>query len=165
MPSSLTIALSVLAFVGMAVFWEGVAYLMHRYVMHGIGWFLHEDHHKTHGHRLQKNDLFVLIFALCSFLMIYLGLLHRIRPLWSAGFGVALYGVGYVSFHDIMFHRRIRGLKLRPWNRYLRRIVNAHRAHHRTLTRNGATSFGFLWAPRRYADDGPAPAPPSNAAG
>ena len=158
MPVAVTIVLSVIAFAGAAVLWEGVAYVMHRYVMHGFGWFLHEGHHRTHGHRVQKNDAYALFFAFCSFLLIYLGLLHRVPPVWSAGFGIALYGVGYVGFHDIMFHRRIRGLVLKPWHPYLRRIVNAHRSHHRTITKHGATSFGFLWARREH--DAAPPASP-----
>lgn len=158
MSSALTAILSVAAFLGTAVLWEAVAHFMHRRVMHGVGWFLHEDHHRTHGHRLQKNDLYALFFAFCSFLLIYLGLLHRLPPVWAAGFGVALYGVGYVGFHDIMFHRRIRALVWKPRSRYLKRIVNAHRAHHRTITKEGATSFGFLWAPRQY-ETPPTPAP------
>jgi hypothetical protein len=106
MSRGLTVALSVLAFVAMATAWEGVARFTHRHVMHGFGWFLHEDHHRTGGQRFQKNDLYALFFALCSFLLIYLGLEYRLPPVWSGGFGVALYGVGYVGFHDILFHRR-----------------------------------------------------------
>jgi beta-carotene 3-hydroxylase len=152
MSSTATVIVSGIAFLGTAVAWEGVAYLMHRYVMHGVGWFLHEDHHRTHGHRVQKNDAYALFFAFCSFLLIYFGLLRRIPPMWASGFGVALYGVGYVGFHDIMFHRRIRALIIRPRRPYLRRIIAAHRVHHRTTTKEGATSFGFLWAPRAYAE-------------
>jgi beta-carotene 3-hydroxylase len=152
MSTALTVILSIVLFVGTAMLWEGVAYFMHRHVMHGFGWFLHEDHHRTHGHRVQKNDAYALFFAFCSFLLIYLGLLHHVPPVWSAGFGVALYGVGYVGFHDIMFHRRIPGLVLKPTSPYLRRIIAAHRGHHRTNTKEGARNFGFLWAPRSYAN-------------
>ena len=42
---------------------EWTAWLAHRYLMHGLLWFLHEDHHvKTPG-ALEKNDTFFLIFA------------------------------------------------------------------------------------------------------
>jgi beta-carotene 3-hydroxylase len=30
---------------------------------------------------------------------------------------------------------------------YLKRIVRAHLIHHKTLTKRGAVSFGFLYAP------------------
>jgi beta-carotene 3-hydroxylase len=143
-------AVTILIFFAAALFWELVAWYMHKYVMHGFGWFLHQDHHVTHGRRLQKNDAYALFFALCSFLLIYFGFKYTLSPLWSAGFGVALYGAGYVGFHDIMFHKRIKGIRLKPKNPYLVRIINAHRTHHSTVTKDGATSFSFLWAPKKY---------------
>jgi beta-carotene 3-hydroxylase len=71
--------------------------------------------------------------------------------------------MGYVGFHEIMFRRRIRGLVLKPRHPYLRRIINAHRTHHRTATKHGATSFSFLWAPRRYSDHTRSGSPASGA--
>ena len=139
-----------LAFVVAAVAMEFVAKFMHKYVMHGTGWCLHYDHHNTTGHRLQKNDLYAFIFAGLSFILIYFGLRLGWSPMASAGFGVALYGVGYVVFHDIMYHGRIKALQFKPKHPYLRRILNAHRVHHATVTKNGALSFHFLWAPKRY---------------
>ncbi len=139
-------------FVASAVFFEFVAWFMHKYVMHGFGWFLHEDHHRPR-HKLQKNDAYALFFALISFLLIYKGLKQQIYLMASSGFGVALYGAGYVMFHDIMFHRRIKRLRYRPKNPYMKRIINAHRTHHSTATRKGAVSFSFLYAPKKYAAD------------
>lgn len=126
---------------------------MHRYVMHGFLWVLHEDHHKTSGKHLQKNDLFAIFFAGCSFLLIFFGLKNQISLMASAGFGVALYGAGYIAFHDVMFHKRIRGLVFRPKSAYMKRIVNAHRVHHSRITKHDAESFSFLWAPRRYTPE------------
>jgi beta-carotene 3-hydroxylase len=137
-----------IAFLGTAAFWEVVAWWMHKYVMHGPGWILHEDHHKKSGHKPQKNDLYALFFAFCSFLLIYNGLKWGWPPMAASGFGVALYGIGYVGFHDIMFHRRIRAIRIKPKSTYMRRIIDNHRVHHGTVTKEGATSFGFLWAPR-----------------
>lgn len=145
------LVLNVGAFVAAAVGMELVARLMHKYVMHGQGWCLHYDHHNAHGKLFQKNDLYALFFATISFLLIYFGLRAEWVPMASAGFGVALYGVGYVLFHDIMFHGRIRALKFKPKHPYLLRIINAHRVHHATATKDGAQSFSFLWAPKRYA--------------
>ena len=146
----LTIALSVLTFVAAAVSMEFVARFMHKYVMHGTGWCLHHDHHNSSGKKFQKNDLYALFFAGTSFLLIFFGMRLRIPPMWSAGFGVALYGVGYVLFHDIMFHKRFKWIQLTPKHPYLKRIINAHRVHHATVTRGGAISFSFLWAPKKY---------------
>lgn len=133
-----------------AVFWEFVAWFMHKYVMHGFGWFLHKDHHVTTGRRLQRNDAYALVFAVVSFLLIFNGLRLSIVPMASAGFGVALYGIGYLVFHEIMFHKRIKWIKYRPKTRYMKRIINAHRVHHSTVSRDGARSFSFLYAPRKY---------------
>ena len=39
----INITITILAFVMM----EGVAWLSHKYLMHGLFWYFHEDHHKT----------------------------------------------------------------------------------------------------------------------
>jgi len=142
---------NILVFAGAAVFWEFVAWSMHKYIMHGFGWYLHEDHHNSTGRRLQKNDAYALIFALISFLCIFNGLKQDKALLTSAGFGIALYGIGYVLFHDIMFHKRVKWLRLQGKTRYLKRIINAHRVHHSTVTKKGAKSFSFLYAPKSYS--------------
>lgn len=144
------IALSIAVFFATAVFWEFVAFFMHKYVMHGIGWYFHEDHHISSGRKLQRNDFYTLLFALISFLAIFLGLNYKLILLASFGFGVALYGTGYFLFHDIMFHRRIKAIKFKPKNPYLVRIINAHRIHHGTVTKLHAKSFGFLYTPKNY---------------
>jgi beta-carotene 3-hydroxylase len=43
----------------------------HRYLMHGLLWFLHRDHHqKAGGNHLEKNDWFFVIFAIPGILLI-----------------------------------------------------------------------------------------------
>ena len=142
--------INLLAFLGMAVYMEYVAWFTHKYVMHGFLWVLHEDHHRPRDRGLQKNDLFAVLFSLVSFLLIVSGLLRGAMPLVSAGLGMALYGIGYVLFHDVMFHRRIPGLRIRAQGRYLQRIVRAHKAHHQKGGRADNISFGFLYAPPKY---------------
>lgn len=144
---------SIVAFVAAAVGMEFVARFMHKYIMHGTGWCLHYDHHNHKGRIFQKNDLYFFFFAGLSFVLIFFGLRSSIYEMAAAGFGVALYGVGYVLFHDIMFHGRIKSLKFKPKHPYLKRIINAHRMHHATVTRGGAVSFSFLWAPKFYNPD------------
>jgi beta-carotene 3-hydroxylase len=150
---------NILVFLALAAFMEVVAWWTHKHVMHGFLWVLHEDHHRPRGRGLQKNDLFAVFFSLLSFVLIYNGLrlgLGRSGParwwmlLASAGFGVALYGVGYVLFHDIMFHRRIRGLRIPARHPYLQRIIRAHRVHHQAGGKENSVSFGFLYAGREY---------------
>lgn len=138
--------ISVLVVIAVAIGMECVAWAMHKYVMHGFLWVLHEDHHRPQHRGLQKNDLFALFFSVISCLLIVNGLLFRIWPLLSAGLGMLLYGIGYVLFHDIMFHRRIPGLRIKPRGAYLQRIVHAHKLHHQNSGQHGGISFGFLYA-------------------
>ena len=65
--------------------------------------------------------------------------------LWM-GLGVAGYGVIYFGFHDVIVHRRIHH-NWRPKSRYMQRIVHAHRLHHALEEKEGAVSFGFVYAP------------------
>ena len=54
------------------------------------------------------------------------------------------YGMAYWGFHDVLVHRRVKHSVV-PKGGYLKRIVRAHLIHHRTHTKEGATSFGFLF--------------------
>lgn len=147
--------INLLVFLLAAVAMEGVAWALHKYVMHGFLWVLHEDHHRSSGRRFQKNDLFALFFAGLSAGLISSGLHFGVPALTSAGFGVTLYGVGYFTFHDFMFHGRIKALHFQPRSRYFQGIIHAHRIHHSVITREGARSFGFLYAPRKYRQPNP----------
>ena len=143
---------SVLIALAVAAGMEFVAWAEHKYIMHGFLWILHEDHHKPLRKGLQLNDLFVILFALPSFLLIFLGLLYDVWPLPAIGAGMAIYGAAYVMFHDVMFHKRLKWLKLKPRGRYFEGIITAHRLHHRQNGKEGGVSFGFLYAPKAYAD-------------
>lgn len=151
----MTAFVTVALFLLVAVAMEGVAWFTHKYVMHGFLWSLHRDHHHPKGRGWQKNDLFALFFATISFLMILFGTLRGIPPLIGAGAGMALYGIGYTLFHDVMFHKRLRRLRLRPTRPYLRRIYDAHSLHHRNSGREGGVSFGFLYARASQPGDVP----------
>lgn len=126
---------------------EGVAYAAHRWVMHGPGWFLHESHHRERTGLFEWNDLYAVIFAIPSFVL----LLGGVQLGWWPGFtwigaGIAAYGAIYFGFHDVIVHRRI-GHRYVPRSSYMKRIVQAHRLHHVVETKQGTVSFGFLWAP------------------
>ena len=97
MATLLYIALAVLTVIAM----EGVAYVMHRYLMHGPLWFLHESHHRRDKGLLELNDLFAVFFAIPSILLIYLGT-HGHPALLAVGIGMATYGVIYFGFHDVI---------------------------------------------------------------
>lgn len=126
---------------------EAVAYSLHRWVMHGPGWFLHRSHHRPRDGWYEHNDWYAVIFAGPSILLIY-GALHW--GWWSGlawiGTGVAAYGLIYFVFHDLLVHRRIPH-RFVAKSGYLKRIMQAHRLHHAVGDKDGAVSFGFLWAP------------------
>jgi beta-carotene 3-hydroxylase len=120
---------------------------MHRWVMHGPGWFLHASHHRARTGLWEANDLYFVIFAMPSILLL-LGSVQWNWGVWATacGAGIAAYGLIYLGFHDILVHRRI-GHRHVPRTRYIKRIVQAHRLHHAVETREGCVSFGFLIAP------------------
>lgn len=142
------IASGLLLFFGTILAMEVVAYVAHRWVMHGPGWFLHASHHRPRTGPFEANDWYAVIFAIPSILLLLAG----VRLGWGdgyawAGAGIAAYGAIYFGFHDVIVHRRI-GHRYVPRSAYMKRIVQAHRLHHAVETRAGTVSFGFLWAPR-----------------
>ena len=126
---------------------EGFAYVMHRWVMHGPGWFLHKSHHRARDGRFELNDFYAVIFALPSITLLYGGL-HAGWGDWATavGIGIATYGAIYFGFHDVIVHRRMQHRYI-PKSAYMKRIVQAHRLHHAVESKYHGLSFGFLVAP------------------
>lgn len=127
---------------------EAFAYVLHRFVMHSrLGWRWHESHHRDREGWFEKNDLYAVVFALPSIALIYLGT-QGLAGEWAiwVGAGVAFYGAIYFGFHDIIVHGRLPH-RVVPRSRYFKRIVQAHKLHHAVESRDGAVSFGFLYAP------------------
>lgn len=123
---------------------ELVATLVHRHVMHKWGWAWHKSHHERHLRAVERNDLYAAVFALISIGFFVLG---RFAPaFWWIGFGMVGYGLLYGLLHDVLVHRRI-PFPRQPRKGYLKRLVQAHRLHHAVHERDGAVSFGFLYAP------------------
>ena len=136
-----------LIFIGTIVAMEGFAYVMHRWVMHGPGWFLHASHHRPRLGRWEANDLYFVIFAMPSILLLAGGVQWGWGDWATAcGAGIAGYGMIYLGFHDIIVHRRIVHRYV-PRSAYMKRIVQAHRLHHAVEAKSGCVSFGFLIAP------------------
>lgn len=118
------IAVSVLTLVLM----EGVTWLTHRFVMHGFLWSLHKDHHQPVDDTwFEKNDLFFLIFALPSMLLMYFGLGGF---LFYIGLGICLYGACYFLIHDVVIHQRFKWFTKLKW-RYLQALRKGHKRHHK----------------------------------
>ncbi len=129
---------------------EGVAWLTHKYVMHGFLWNLHEDHHvPNHDHFLEKNDAFFLIFAIPSFLLFLVGSQQGFNWLFYLGLGIAVYGAAYFFVHEIFIHQRIKFLR-NSNNVYFRAIRKAHKVHHKHLGKEHGECFGMLWVPMKY---------------
>lgn len=123
---------------------EGVASVVHRHVMHGFGWNWHKSHHQPRPGLFERNDLYALCFACLSMVCFVLG--SSFPSLWWVGLGMVFYGVLYALLHDGLVHRRI-PLPRTASNPYLKRLIQAHRLHHASSTKDGAVSFGFLYAP------------------
>ena len=128
---------------------ELVAWATHKYLMHGLLWKLHKDHHVVDKNKkFQKNDFFFLIFAIPSMILIYIGYEYDNISLFF-GLGIALYGLGYFIVHEIIIHQRLRFFK-KSNNSYIKSIRMAHKVHHKTLGKYGASSFGMLIVSKKY---------------
>lgn len=123
---------------------EGMAAVVHRYVMHGWGWGWHRSHHQKRGRGLERNDLYALVFALPAVALTALA--SPSGPAYWCGVGITVYGLLYALVHDGIVHRRF-SFPLRVRHSYLRRLAEAHYLHHAVQSRDGCVSFGFLYAP------------------
>jgi len=143
----MSLASGLLVLLATIAFMEGFAYAMHRWIMHGPLWALHESHHRPRQGWFERNDWFAFVFAIPSVLLIFMGTQLGYPPALAwIGYGVSVYGVIYFVFHDVIVHRRLKH-GWRPKSEYMRRIVQAHRLHHAVETKDGTVSFGFLYAP------------------
>jgi beta-carotene 3-hydroxylase len=127
---------------------EGVAYVAHRWVMHGFGWYLHESHHRARTGFWELNDLYFVMFASPSIALLIAGTSGALG-MWATwvGAGIAAYGAIYLGFHDVIVHKRV-ATRYLPKSEYMKHIIQAHRLHHVVETKDGTVSFGFLWAPK-----------------
>lgn len=129
---------------------EFMAWFTHKYIMHGVLWFLHKDHHhKDHDSWFERNDLFFGFYAfvsmICSILWDY--------DIWEYGLpvaiGIFLYGVAYFIVHDIFIHQRFKWLR-NTKNKYALALRRAHKIHHKNIHKNRGECFGMLWVPLKY---------------
>ncbi len=130
-------------------FMEGISFLMHKYLQHGVLWMLHEDHHRYTKGRVEKNDVFTLFFTILTMLLLVFGFLDGFDYKFWFGLGIFVYGMGFFLYHDMVFHRRIK-IKYKPKARYIKRVINAHRTHHQKSTATSGVSFGFFLVGKKY---------------
>ncbi len=134
---------------------EFAAWALHKYVMHGFLWWLHEDHHVINKKRWwQLNDAFAIFFAVPSFFSILFSALYRLPLLGAFGFGIMAYGIAYFFVHEIIIHRRV---EIKALNKgiYIQGVKRAHHVHHSIRTQNGAKNFGMLIVPLIYFTKNP----------
>jgi beta-carotene 3-hydroxylase len=124
---------------------EGIVTLIHRHIMHGIGWHLHRSHHVERLGGLELNDFYSIGFSALGFVLFVLGAKIGGILLWIA-IGYSIYGLLYFLVHDGLVHGRL-AIAWRPRSGYLHRLIAAHYIHHRSDGRLPAISCGFLYAP------------------
>ncbi|MFK8137698.1 MAG: sterol desaturase family protein [Bdellovibrionales bacterium] len=137
------------SFLGIFLAMEWIAWALHKFVMHGFLWNLHEDHHTPPKDRWwQKNDFFAIIFAFPSFFAILFGNINSNMILSGLGYGIMAYGVIYFAVHEVIIHKRLTWWNFNGW--YWDAIRLAHQHHHSTNKKEGAINFGMLLPPIKY---------------
>jgi beta-carotene 3-hydroxylase len=115
--------------VGALVIMEPVAALAHRFVFHGFGMGWHRSHHLPPRHVFEANDLFPVVFAAATILVLSVGVyVGGGALLVPIGVGVTAYGAAYLCVHDLVIHRRVVGLRVPDG--LGRRLRAAHNVHH-----------------------------------
>jgi len=141
--------LGILTFLGTFAIMEFMAWFIHKYIMHGVLWVLHKDHHhKDHDSWFERNDTFFLFFAGLSmfFLMFAKDYFWLATPI---GLGILAYGIAYFVVHDIFIHQRFKWLRNID-NAYARGVRRAHKIHHKHLGKEKGENFGMLVVPKKY---------------
>ncbi len=129
---------------------EGVTWFTHKFVMHGLGWYLHKDHHQPKYKNLfEKNDAFFAVFAVPSILLFYFGTYTEYRFLFYIGLGILFYGIAYFLIHDVLIHQRFKWFK-HVKIRYFKALRKAHKVHHKHLGKKNGECFGMLLVPFKY---------------
>ena len=87
---------------------EGVAWFLHKYVMHGFLWVLHKSHHQPRKGVWELNDAFGL-FSVAISMALFEWSVQLGGPRWAlfAALGITAYGAVYFLAHDVLVHHRI----------------------------------------------------------
>ncbi|CAF2896569.1 unnamed protein product [Rotaria sp. Silwood2] len=133
---------------------EFISWFLHKYLFHGPLWFIHKTHHNRTLHAtIELNDLFSLIFALISMVLIIIGVWISSPVPHAIGLGITLYGFIYFIIHDGLIHQRYR-LWNKISNNYLKQVQRAHQRHHMYPNKQPSEEFGlFLLFGRKYWND------------
>lgn len=140
----------ILIFIATFCIMEFVAWFTHKYIMHGLLWSLHKDHHrKEHDSWWEWNDLFFVIFALISMGFFVSWSFYDQWYGLPIALGILAYGMAYFFVHDIFIHQRFKWFR-NANNRYARGIRRAHKMHHKHLGKEDGECFGMLFPPLKY---------------
>ena len=140
----------ILITLGVFVLMEGITWCTHKYVMHGFGWFLHEDHHEPgYPHVFEKNDAFFVVFAVPSMALFFAGTYTPHTYLFFIGLGILFYGIAYFLIHDVLIHQRFKWFK-RTKSKYFKALRKAHKVHHKNMGKEHSQCFGMLYVPFKY---------------
>ncbi len=140
----------ILITIGTFLIMEAITWTVHKYVMHGFLWYLHEDHHQPkYQNTFEKNDWFFVFGAIPSIIFFYKGLIPELNYLFFLGLGMFLYGMCYFVVHDVLIHQRFNWFK-HTKNWYLVGLRKAHKAHHKHLGKEDGECFGMLNVPFKY---------------
>ena len=130
---------------------EGVAWGMHKYIMHGVFWNLHEDHHVRDNHDsfFERNDSFFIFFSVLAIAAFLSWSIWGSNIALGIGIGISIYGFVYFVIHDLFIHQRIK-IWRNTKNPYLLALRRAHKVHHKHIQKEEGECFGMLWVPLKY---------------
>jgi beta-carotene 3-hydroxylase len=141
-----------LSFIGWTVgafcLMEIAAYVLHRFLFHGLLWKVHQTHHRPDHHHgpLEWNDLFSLGFAAASMGLMWAGHEAPVESVaFPVGLGIALYGLAYFVLHDLYAHKRFWPIQLK--NEAARTVKTAHQRHHQSVEKHGQEPYGLFLFP------------------
>jgi beta-carotene 3-hydroxylase len=142
--------LNILVIIATFFFMEFMAWFTHKFLMHGLMWYFHKDHHDHSSSGVfEKNDIFFLIFAVPSWLFIMFGAIYSINVMFYMGFGILFYGIAYFIVHDVIIHQRFKWFsKSNNW--YVKGIKRAHKIHHKNTGKEDGKNFGMLLVSYKY---------------
>ena len=129
---------------------EFMAWFSHKYIMHGLLWNLHADHHKKDDNSwFEKNDAFFIFYAVVSILFFLLWQKDIFIYGLAIGLGIFAYGLTYFIVHDIFIHQRFKMFR-KADNAYAKAVRRAHKIHHKHVGKDGGECFGMLLVPFKY---------------
>lgn len=130
---------------------EGITWCTHKYIMHGFLWVWHKDHHdKSTKGFFEDNDLFFIVFAIPSFLLMFFAKDNIAGDFrFWIGLGIMIYGFLYLMVHDIFIHQRFK-IFTKSDSPYFKALRKAHKMHHKNMGKEESQCFGMLWVPKKY---------------